>query len=470
MKHTTAIKLAWKDESAHRKRRRDRLEREFLPAALEIMDTPPRPLGRAILWVIVLASGAAITWAALSQVDIVAVSEGRVIPRGRLQSVETAETGIVRALNVREGDRVTQGMVLVELDPTDADADADASRKELATARLQRARARTLLQYSAGDTWKIDAEGLAPGVTDAETSLVSARIRAHEAEFASLQEKLNGAEAARRQAETEVRRIDETLPIINQQLASRRELAANGYAPMVQVQELEEKATALRFERSVQIDEIAKAENQSEMIRRDVAAHAQTFRAEAAAELSEAESVLATRGDLLAKAEKRESLQRMTAPVTGTVQEISITTIGEVVEPGQPIVTIVPEGAELIVEAFLLNRDAGFVKINQDAIIKLEAYPFMRYGYLEGEVEHVSPDAIVDEQRGLVFPVRVKITRARLRGDGALASLNADSDDYHALLSPGLSAAVEIKTGTRSVLSYLLSPVTRSVQEAGRER
>lgn len=125
-----------------------------------------------------------------------------------------------------------------------------------------------------------------------------------------------------------------------------------------------------------------------------------------------------------------------------------------------------PEGDELIVEAFLLNRDVGFIKIDQEAIIKLEAYPFMRYGYLDGEVEHVSPDAVIDEARGLVFPARIRITGSSLRA-GALGRDTATAED---LMSAGMTAAVEVKTGERSVISYLLSPIARSVSEAGRER
>ena len=475
MKHAEAVRDAWKQESRRRKEsKRKRIETAFLPAALEIMDTPPRPIGRAILWLIIAATVFAIAWASVSQVDIVAVAEGRIAPRGKLQSVEASEAGTLRAILVREGDRVEKGAALVELDPTYADADADSARSELATARLQRARALALLQYSDGEQWGIDPEGLAPGVTAAEESLVASRIRAHEAEIASLEERVKGADLAGRQARTEIARIDETLPMIKAQLSSRRELADQGYAPMIQVHELEERVTNLTFERQSQVDEMSKAEGQRVMIGRDIAAAQENFRTSAATELSEAESVLSTRGELLNKAERREALQTLRAPVSGIVQEVTVTTVGQVAEPGSPLITIVPEGDELIVEAFLLNRDVGFVKINQEAIIKLEAYSFMRYGYLIGEVEHVSPDAVIDEARGLVFPARIRITGSKLNGIGkALVSADSDIDpstDYTNLLTPGLAAAVEIKTGKRSVISYLLSPVSRSVSEAGRER
>ena len=128
-------------------------------------------------------------------------------------------------------------------------------------------------------------------------------------------------------------------------------------------------------------------------------------------------------------------------------------------ETGKPIVTIVPDGEALVVEALVLNKDAGFVQLGDRAVIKLEAYPFTRYGTLSGEVVQVSPDAIVDEKRGLVFPVRVKLSNSQLTVDGRKA-----------LLSAGMSASVEIVTGQRRVIDFLWSPVAKTMAEAGRER
>lgn len=474
MGHLATFRDAWKATSEQKRlNKRKKVETAFLPAALEIMDTPPRPIGRMITWLIIAAAAFAITWATLSKVDIVAVAEGRVIPRAKLQSVEVAESGIVRALNVREGDRVERGQPLIELDPTYADADADAARSEYSTAVLQRARATALLNYAGGKEWTLDDAGIAPAIAAAEEQLVAARIREHEAQLDSYFQRLNATIVARRQAYTEIDRINDTLPGAVQQLSARRELADQGFAPKIQVQELEERVTSLRYEREVQQDEVSKAEGESAMIERDIAALRQGFRVSAAGELSEAEAIIATRGELLEKAERREALQTLTAPVSGTVNEVAITTIGEVAESGQPLITIVPEGDELIIEAFLMNKDIGFVQVGQEAIVKFEAYSFMRYGYLVGEVEHVSPDAVIDENRGLVFPARVKIIGSKFRTERLGEARNVEGElgpSYRELISPGLSASVEIKTGKRSVLSYLLSPVAKATSEAARER
>lgn len=149
----------------------------------------------------------------------------------------------------------------------------------------------------------------------------------------------------------------------------------------------------------------------------------------------------------------------------------SLISLDPKVECTKPLITIVPAGDELIIEAFIPGKDVGFIRLGQEAILKLEAYPFMRYGYLEGEVEYISPDAVIDEARGLVFPARIKITGSAMRMERlGLRPTIAGEPDYFALMTPGMSAAVEIKTGQRSVISFLLSPIARSVSEAGRER
>ena len=167
----------------------------------------------------------------------------------------------------------------------------------------------------------------------------------------------------------------------------------------------------------------------------------------------------ATRGDALRKAQHKRGLQTLTAPVGGIVQAVSVTTPGEVAETCKPIVTLVADGEALVVEALVLGRDIGFVHTGDPAVVKLEAYPFTRYGTLSGQVIQVSPDAIVDEKRGLVFPVRVKLSRAHLTVAGR-----------RALLSAGMSASVEIVTGKRRVIDFVRSPVAKTVSEAGRER
>ncbi|MBU6408574.1 MAG: HlyD family type I secretion periplasmic adaptor subunit [Alphaproteobacteria bacterium] len=498
-----------KAKAAKIKRSFTRDEAAFLPAHLEVLESPPSPFGRAILWLVVLAAAAALLWASLAQLDIVAVSEGRIVPRARLQAVEAPEPGIVREIAVREGDVVTAGQILLALDPTVADTDAVSSRTEYATALLARARAEALLRHADGRAAPFQApQGADPAAAAAEEAAVAARASALDEQLAGIDQRIAGAEAAGQAARQQQLAIEEALPLAEEQLRARQELVARGLAPRLQVLREEERVVGLRREAQARQAEAEQATAEAAMLRRERSQAIQEFRAQAAAERAEAEAIVATRAEAVRRAEFRFGYQQLVAPVDGIVNEIAVTTLGEVVEAGAPLITIVPTApacvdapeaencgeSELIVEAMVLNRDVGFVRPGQRVTIKLEAYPFTRHGALEGVVEHVSPDAIADEQRGLVFPARVVLTRSRLRDvspltrNGARLSVNSGgqgtalmgpqvaerASDREALatapLSPGMAAQVEVITGRRSVLSYLLSPIARATSEAGRER
>lgn len=458
--HFDVLIASWRAESSRRREARRRsIETAFLPAALEIMDTPPRPAGRIVLWLILGAAAFALSWASLSKIDVVAVAEGRIVHRGKLQSVEAAESGVVAALTVSEGAVVRKGEPLITLDPTYAEADTEAARAELAAATAQAARARALLSF-AEDGVVADIVG-DDAISSAERALVEARTRAFTARVEALRERKNAAERAGEQAAAEVGRLETTLPLARKRLSAYEALAVDGHIARAEVMTLEERVAELQSAFAVQRLEVEKSVSEAMTLTREIAEARQAFRAEAAAQLAEAETIIATRTELLEKARRRAALQVLAAPLDGIVNEIAIAGVGELAEPGQTLITIVPAGNELLVESYLLNKDVGFVRVNQKVAVKVEAYPFTRYGFLSGEVETVSADAVLDEQRGLVYPVRVRITSNNIRTPGA---------DGPVRLAPGMAATVEIATGRRRVISYLLSPISKAMSEAGRER
>lgn len=460
-RHIRVLKDAWSEESRRRKTEKDqRVETEFLPAALEVLHSPPSPAGRLILWLIIVAVFFALGWAVFGRVDVVAVSEGRVMPSQRIKTVESSETGRVRQIYFREGDEVSQGEALIALDPTFADADADVARTEFLTAQLSRARARALLRHADGALAAFSApEAASPAAAAAEARVVESRIDAYEARREGLRQRRLAARSALRGAQAELARLQETYPLIRGRYETKRQLFEKGLAPSVQLTELEEQMISTRRGIEVQQAEIDKAVAEIAMLDRELDQAEEEFRGAAAAELTEAEAIVATREESVLKATQRASLQVLTAPVDGVINEVAVATIGEVVEPGAPLMTIVPGDDELIVEALVLNKDIGVVRPGREAVIKLEAYPFTRFGYLHGVVETVSADAITDEARGLVFPARVRIRKNDISVQGRTPPLTA-----------GMTATVEIKTGHRRILSFLLSPIAKAVQESGRER
>lgn len=458
--HLATLRDSWREETRRRRDGRQQwVETEFLPAALEVSETPPSPLGRAILWLIIAAAVLALAWASLSHVDTVAVAEGRIVPTGRLRTVEAADSGIVRDIAVREGDHVRAGELLIALDPTVAEADAETAQTEYATAALVRARSAALLASLSGVPARIvPPAGSDPGAVAAEQAAVDARVREYAARRGGLQERRIAAQATVRMTEANIGKIEQSLPLARQQVQAYETLAAQGYGSKLRLAQEQERYVGLSQDLHVERARRDEAVAQVAALSRELTQLAEEFRSQAAREGAEAEGVVATRGDQVRKAEQRQALQTLSAPVSGTVQEVAVTTLGQIAESGKALVTLVPDGEELVTEVLILNKDIGAVRAGDRAVVKLEAFPFTRYGTLEGVVERISPDSIVDERRGLVFPATVRLaarqpdTARRLR------------------LSPGMAATAEIVTGRRRVIEYLWSPVAKAAREAGRER
>ena len=462
IRHHLAVFLsAWTAESKRRKASNSDWENaDFLPAALEVAESPPSPLGRWMLWIIALIVLIALLWATFSHVETVSIAEGRLVPSGRLRTVEAAQQGVIRAIKVHEGEHVAAGQDLIELDPTVANAEADSARVDFATASLTRARDNALLSYAAGHQAAFDApKGASPLAIDAEQRLVRARIEAYQDTLLSLSQKRAGAQATVRAAQAEISKLQRTLPMLKEALDLQEDLDRQGFGARQKLLQQRQAYVTAQEDLNSQIAKHDEALAQVSSLSADAAQARAEFIGSAAKERAEAESVVATRSDAVKAADQRKGLQLLKSPVSGTVQEITVTNIGEVPEIGKPLITIVPDGEPLVVEALLLNQDAGFVRKGMPAIIKLDAYPFTRYGVLHARVEHVSPDATVDQKRGLVFPVRLTLDTNRLIVDGKPAAL-----------SPGMSLQAEIVTGSRRVIEYIWSPVAKTLRQAGRER
>ncbi|MBT9445607.1 MAG: HlyD family type I secretion periplasmic adaptor subunit [Hyphomonadaceae bacterium] len=447
-------------DRARRKALKPSDETAFLPAALEILETPPNPLGRTILWGLMAFLVIALIWAALGRIDIVAVAEGKLAPLGQVKIIQAADGGIVRAIHVHEGDSVEQGAPLLELDPTVTDAEVEQARAALEVAEIDRARAAALMQYANTGSWRFAAPKDAdPVLVETQRAIVAARIREHQAMRGGARDESTQRRSDIAMVAADVGRIEAQLPLVEGQLAGLRKLEAKGLAPRMRVMEVEERAVGMRADLLVRNEENARARAAHAGALQKVAQIDGTFRREALDAFNEADAAARLRRQELNIAEQKRSQTILSAPDAGVVQQLQVHTVGGVVKPADPLMVIVPRGAELIVEVMVLNRDAGFVREGQPVEVKLEAYPFTRYGVVEGVLEHISRDAIKDETRGLVYAARVKLTRRTIVIDGDMVNLSA-----------GLSAQAEIRTGQRRVIEFLLSPLAKRVDEAGRER
>lgn len=432
-----------------------RRDLDFLPAALELQERPPSPLGRAVAWAIMLLVAAGLAWAWAGRLDIVAVADGQTLPSLRSKVVQPLERALVRVIHVTEGQRVMAGEPLVTLDATRSAADEAALAARHGAARLEAARLRALL---AGGLLAAPSDLPASAVEAARAHLADARA-ARAARGRALERAVARRAADLRATRAELGRLERTLPLLAERAEALEGILDEGYASRLEYLEAEERRRSAQGERAALRHRLAAAEAALEEARaeRDRALRA---RAEAdRAALAEQEAALRVLEQELVKAASRRGLHRLTAPVDGRVQELAVHTVGGVVTPAQALMTVVPARDPLEVEAWLANRDVGFVREGQAVEVKLEAFPFTRYGTIPGEVRSISDQAVEVEGRGRLYVARVGLARAAMEVDGRAVPL-----------SPGMNVTVEIHTGSRRVIALLLGPLLEGLREAGRER
>ena len=459
-RHGRVLRESWRMQDEADRTRKPVSDHEFLPAALEIMEKPPSPGLRWLMLILCSLFAIALAWSIIGRVDVVAVATGKVIPAASVKIIQPIEIGAVRAIHVRNGQRVRRGQLLIELDPTLAGADEAQATQGLLSARIARARNDALLGHLQGRPARFVAPpGTPPDIARTQAEFVRRAIAEYEAERASMSQSRAERAAELQASLAELAKLRETLPLIEQQLAARRNLSEKGHFSKLKMLEYEQ----LRLEHiqniKVQESNAAKAAAAIANLDAQLSRLRETFGKTAVTQVSEADDRSSVATEELRKSARRREYQEIRSPVDGTVQQLAVSTVGGVVQPAQPLMVIVPSESEIAVEAQILNKDIGFVREGQAVRVKLEAYPFTDYGLIEGVVESISRDAIQDEKLGLIYAARIRLERRTIRVG------NRDEP-----IGPGLAVQAEIKTGERRIIQYLLSPISEAVSEAGRER
>ena len=464
--------------------KRERSEKEalaFLPAALEIVETPPSPVGRTIGATIVVLFCLALTWATFGHVDIVASAPGKVVPSGRVKLIQPFETGVVRGIHVRDGQTVKAGDVLIELDPTMSKAEQEHIRSDLLSAQLDIARLRAALSDSDRPESAFQVpEGADPKLVTMEKQFLLKQTEEYRAKLASLDRQKAQKEAERNTIAATIAKLEADQPIIQQRVDIRKTLVDKELGSRITYLENLQQLTENEKDTAIQKSRLDEANAALAAIIDTRTQAAAEFHSKLFSDLAEAERKAAGLGGDLTKAEQRTKLQRLTAPVDGVVQQLAVHTVGGVVTPAQQLAVIVPSDASLEVEARVSNRDIGFVHIGQTAQVKIDTFNFTRYGLLQGRILSVSQDAItrdVSSDQGKDNNADPGSTSSEPKGQelsyAARVSLdrtNIQLEDQLAKLSPGMAVTVEVKTGSRRIISYLLSPLLKYKQEALRER
>lgn len=421
-------------------------EAEFSPPALALEERPVSPTLRLTARVLLALVALILAWAILAQVDIVVNATGKVVPSGRTKTIASVDTARVRAIHVTEGQTVKAGDVLIELDAREYEAERDKATGDERIARLQMARSRALI--AAVDENRSPRLSKVPDVStdvwhDAQLHLTG--------QYLEYSAKLI-------QLEANIRHYEAALP-----LALEREKI---YERLLQNQDVSTDAWLAKKQDRVDLEgRLADARTARGIL------IAQTKK-EAYDALTEASKTAASSRQDAVKAGSHAGWLTLRAPVDGTVQQLAIYTVGGVVEAAQPLLLVVPAEKRIEVEAMLSNKDVGFVREGQTAEVKITAFDYTKYGTLSGRVLTVSHDAIEDkkdekgnkddggdQERGLVYSVKVMLDKPIIRVDGRDVPL-----------TPGMSADVDIKTGTRRIIDYVLSPLLRHGHESLHER
>lgn len=460
-RYGAAFAHAWQDRKRTAPVQRLPHEAQFLPAALSLQETPVSPAPRVAMWALLAFAAIAVAWAVFGRIDVVATAQGKIVPNDRSKTIQPFETATVKRILVRDGQQVNAGDVLIELDGTSAQADKARLRGDLGAARLQVARGQAMLAaLSAGGAPKLVRP---PQVSDAQAQEAQRLLVSQMGEYSAKLARVD-AEVARREAELRstqalVRKLEQTVPIAQQRAKDFKDLVDQKFASKYVYLEHEkariEQVGDLAIQRS-RVKEIEAALREAGSQRQELSALTRRAMLDS---ITEGQRQAAALEQEYVKADSRGELMRLVAPVDGVVQQLAVHTVGGVVTEAQPLMVIVPRDDALEVEAFLENKDIGFVRPQQAAQVKVETFAYTKYGTIPATVTSVSHDAINDDKRGLIYSTRVKMSQASMLVNGTPVSL-----------SPGMAVTVEIKTDKRRVIEYFLSPLMQHTSESLRER
>lgn len=439
---------------------------DFSPPLLRLQDAPPHPLGRKVLWLLLILLGVLLVWALIGKLDIVAVAEGKLVPESYLQIVQPAESGIVKDILVKEGQGVKAGQVLIRMDSLITEADAKAIRAEYQRKRLTLRRIEAELSGEPFLGQPDDPLALAEEIA----AQYQANRGALEAAMAEERSRLIKAQQEMAAAQQVKKKLEEVLPHYRQQDKAYEELVQDGYVSALTSSDKKRERLEKEQELETQgfLIESAKAsmlQSEKKLTQID-----SDYRRQLHAERNEIQGQVDRLAQELAKQTHKQELLELKAPQNGVVKDLATHTAGAVVQPGTILLTLVPEDEVLRAEVWVSNEDIGFVRQGQPVKLKFAAFPFQKYGMVEGMVEHISADAADGntpvgnaqnsaDRQPLVYKALIR-----------LKTMQLEMNHQRFMLSAGMQTHAEIWLRDRTVMEYLLSPVRKAWHEAARER
>ena len=436
---------------------------DFSPSVLEITSRPPSPTSRILLVLLVAAITTALAWSYLSKVEIVAGAEAKSVPTQRVKSIQSPERAIVRRIHVRDGHVVKAKDVLLTLDTEDLDFDIRSSGHKLEVARMTIARLEAKRESVSESDVKRRLLTPPDGVSE---RIAREHLILYDSEFDFLEVELDRIAEEVLNSEEEIRFLgeskkltEEIIDVLQERLNALEGLLDKGITTKRAYQELRQEIIENRRQLAKTIFETSKNRSKIIDLMYEKSSILSKATMDATTELVATEKEAGVLQNELAKLRERRQNRILRSPIDGTVEEVSVHTVSGVVEPAEKVMSVVPFDNALEFESRVLNKDIGFIEVGQQVNIKLDAFPFERYGVATGIVTGIAKDAMETEENDWVYIVRCTPDRPTFLADGQEVTLTS-----------GMTATVDIVTGERSVLSFLVEPVIRHVESSLRER
>lgn len=434
-----------------------KLRYEFLPAAEEIVESPSSPFGRSVLWITIALLGAMLLWLYFGTIDVIATATGKVVPDGSVKSIQSAVGGTIIAIDVTEGQPVTKGQKLIELDTNLAQSAVDTAKQQLAVAKLERD---IVKQIDAGldPTDSIANADVSQAIKDdmfdlarSKRSAVDIRKQLLSVDISQAQSTVTAEQQTFTTIAANLQKAQDSVATLTAQLTTAMSSLQQAQL-QAQLTTANDQVTNLQSSLGAQQQRIAQAQLGVTAANTNLQNYSADTRSTDLSSIINQDKTIATLTDNLAKAQKALEQQTLVSPVDGTVLAIATKTVGGVATPAQALITIVPTNAKLYVEANISTNDIGFVKSGQKVVIKVDTYSFQRYGYLNGTIETIGADAVQsDDKKSMVYKARVQIDTLKTNKDTAIQ------------LMPGMTVTDEVVTGHRRIIEFFLDPLITHV-------
>jgi hemolysin D len=464
-------------------------DREFLPAALELLETPPSPVRIAGLWMICAAFTSMLLWSYFGKLDIHAVAQGRIQPSGRSKPIQSLEAGKIVTIKVENGSQVLAGDVLLEMDPTETGAERESHTQELMSSQAEALRRQVAINIARAANSPLLPQPIgfdktvSVGVRQREQSVLAGDLEQLRSSRANLVAQIAERNATRDRltASTDARK--KLIALAKERVDMRSTLNDKGSLSRALVIEVLSQYETQITTQVAEQGQLIETEASIKTLKSKIEELISQFISDQTSKQAEAERKADRISQDLIKSTAKNERSTLKAPIAGTVQQLAVTTVGQVISGGQSLMLIVPNDGPIEIEAMIQNQDVGFVEPGQEAVIKVDAFPFSRYGSVSGKVVRVARDAVEErDAQAMADPMNAARPNGANAGVGSkgpnlvfLALVRLDRNTIRVEgkdlpLTAGMAVAIEVKTGRRRAIDYVLSPLREVTSGFGHER